>query len=283
MRDLAAVLADRATELPEVKPYRELARDQQEHAAAGGYRDALARKRSNLAGMPALALPFDHARPALLGIRRGMVVRSFGADTARELAQLAERLAIPAMTLRLTAVLLLLRDESGQADVSIGLSDERNRTAAYEHTMGLVHDVDALRVVLPARLTGGEAIAQVDAAIAEAERDAVPAHLLIEALGQPLDPSRGPLAQTFFGVLPDRKATSMVGTIVLEPERVVRTPFADLAFIASDSADERFAIIYNEDVFERSTIERMHANLGRYIATICVHTARMWPNLSPRP
>lgn len=119
---------------------------------------ALEHWRTRLAGVPALDLPTDHARPALATFQAGSVPLRIPAELVADAERLARSEHTTLFTVVLAAFQLLLGEHSGQSDFALGMPEAGRSRPGLHGAVGLLSDLLVLRADLSGRPTFRELV-----------------------------------------------------------------------------------------------------------------------------
>jgi amino acid adenylation domain-containing protein len=214
-----------------------------------------------LAGLPALALRTDRARPAVASFRGGRVEREIGAALARGLADLGRREnATPFMVL-LAGFYVLLHRWSGQDDIAVGVPLSRRTRPELEGLIGYLVNMTVLR----GDLRGEPAFTTLLERVRRFTLDAfahgdLPIEKLVESLASGRDLSRNSLYQVTFRLGNTPAADlELPGVGVTRIEGIVRdTAKFDLALAVYERGGGlRVLAEFATDLFDEATIARM--------------------------
>ena len=220
--------------------------------------------RGRLEGAPRLDLPTDRPRPAVQGFRGALETLRLPA------ARVRRRDATPFMVL-LAALQALLARHTGQDDVVVGSPIANRNRAEIEPLVGFF--VNSL--VLRGDLSGDPSFSEL---LAAARRTALEAYshqdLPFERLVEEMRPERRLSLNPLFQI---------VLAVQNAPLREVVLPGLSLAPVDLDFPVTRFdlevmawegdgeltvQLIYDTDLFDRSTIERLAGRFGRLLAAV---------------
>jgi amino acid adenylation domain-containing protein len=274
----AAAAARRPSPLPELPiQYADFARWQRAWLAGEPLERFAGYWRRQLAGVPPLRLPLDRPRPALQSTAGGFVPIALPAPRAAALRRLARRAtATPFMAL-LAAFAALLHRLSGQADFALGTWVANRTRPEVEGLVGFFVNNLALRFDLGgSRLTYGQLLARSrEIALAAYAHQDLPFEKLIEELGLPRDLSLPPLFQVVCVLQNAPAAPFALGDTALEllPPAGERANFDLTLELAESGGGFAGALIYNRDLFDRSTVARLAGHLGRLLASALAGTA----------
>jgi amino acid adenylation domain-containing protein len=211
---------------------------------------------------PVLALPADHARPAVQSFHGA--TRSFVLPPAltRSLRVLARRHDATLFMVLLATFKLLLHRYSGQSEIRVGVPNANRTRAELERVVGVFVNLHVLRTEVLANASFGDLIEAVKqtALGAQAHPD-LPFEELVQALNPARSLSHNPLVQVMYnhqtpGAASFRKELQQLRIEELEPE--TRTTQFDLTLTTLDEGEQlRAALTYSTDLFEAQTIDRL--------------------------
>jgi amino acid adenylation domain-containing protein len=223
-----------------------------------------------LAGVPVLELPTDRPRPALQSFRGAAHTVVLSADLSLALKELGRREdATPFMTL-LAAFQLVLGRWSGQDDFAVGTPVAGRTRAETEPLIGFFLN----NLVLRAELTEDPSFRALLGRVRETTLGAfahqeIPFERLLEELQPPRDLGRTPLFQVLFNLIPlseaDRLRLEGVESRAVgqgDPEAKF-----DLTLYATEGDRIRLRLVYNTDLFDSETAERLLAGLEQLLAS----------------
>ncbi|MFI6478620.1 amino acid adenylation domain-containing protein [Nonomuraea sp. NPDC050663] len=252
---LTARMENRQARLPEPGiQYADFAAWQRDFLAGGGVKPHLDFWRARLAGLPRdLGLPTDRPRPATRG--------HAGAEHALHLpAEVADRLEETARTGGATLFMVLLAGLkavlsrwAGQGDVVVGTPVAGRDLPEFEPVIGMFVNQLVLRTDVTGDPSFAELVEQVKATVLEALDHAdAPFDRVVEAVRPERDPSRTPLYQVSFNLLPmAERAQFPIGTAQ-----------TDLSFDVIRQADGiGIWIEYATELFDASTVARLGRGL----------------------
>src|SRR5690606_30873236 len=149
-----------------------------------------------------------------------------------------------------------------QDDIVIGSPIAGRNRSEIEHLIGFFINSLVLRTDLSGEPSFRELLARVRNVTLDAYANQdLPFEKLVEHIDPPRDPSRTPLFQVMFNMLPDwQRSVTALADLTAEPLAAERVQAKfDLTVFAADQPDGTLALrfVYNTDLFERETIERM--------------------------
>ncbi len=260
-----------------------------------------------------LELPTDRPRPPLQTFRGGSRSGRLPPALAARLYAVGSRAgATPFMTL-LAAFLALLHRLSGQPELRVGTPVAGRRSAALAGVVGYFVNPVVVRCELAGAPGFGELLGRVrEAAIAAFAHQDYPFALLAERLGGERDPSRSPVFQAMFVFYQERRSVErglggfalgesgarleLGGGLTLESVRLPRRAAQfDLTLMLAQSGDRgavgegeseasgegeaggdglAASLVYNSDLFDGATAERMLGQLQTLAAAAAADPAR---------
>ncbi len=280
----AAGLSGPPAELPELPvQYADFALWQRQRLQGPVLAAEIAYWKERLAGAPALELPTDRPRPALLS-PRGAARRIWleAATVAPLLALGVAHGATPFMTL-LAGFAALLGRYAGQDDLSLGTPVAGRTRAEIEGLIGFFVNTLVLRLELSGRPAFVDLLDRVrPVALGAFDHQELPFEKVVEELQPRRDPSRTPLFQVLFAFqnLGDRPAADLPGlTVSNTPLRGTTAKFDLSLVIGEDGGGLTGALEYNRDLFEAATIARLIGHLGVLLAAAAAEPERPLPEL----
>lgn len=214
-------------------------------------------------------LKTDHPRAAVQSYHGAMAKVAIDRVTSSALQEVSRRLNVtPFMTLLATFYLLLWAN-SREEDLMVGVSSAGRRRSELEGIMGYFLDT----VVLRANLGGDPSFIDVimqckDGLFSALSNDAVPFSMMVKELSAGRDSSKHPFFQVMFSLeppLPPMKDGWKFNRMDIHN--------GSTKFDLNMELDEcphgiEGRLIYNVDLFDRSTIERMVGNWYAIVAAI---------------
>ncbi|GAA3388823.1 non-ribosomal peptide synthetase/MFS transporter [Cryptosporangium minutisporangium] len=249
--------------------YRDYAAWQRERMA-GPEKDAdVAYWRGAIAGLEPLELPIDHPRPARQTFAGAEYTLDLGADVQAGVACLAEeRGATPYMVL-LAAVHAVLGRYSGQSDFAVGSPVAGRAHGELEKLIGMFVNTLTLRASLDGDPTFAELVDRTKETCLDAFAHAeLPFEQLVQALNVPRDVSRSPLFQVLFAVqnYAEHGGRAPTGiTFGHWPAPVTATRFDLEIYVKEDAGHLWATFVYNTDLFQAGTVERLAGHLQRLL------------------
>ncbi len=274
LREMASLYesfsANGPSALPELAvQYADYAMWQREFLSGEILEKQLAYWKQQLAGAPSsLDLPTDHPRPPVESSRGALQAVVLPKELLDSLRKFSRNEGVTLFMTLLAAFDVLLSRYSGQQDVVVGTPIAGRNRAEVEKLIGFFANTLVLRTDLSGDPSFRGLLARVrETAMGAYAHQELPFERLVEELNPERDLSRNPLIQVMI-VLQNLPTD---GTRIAELET---TPFStgtqsaklDLMLVASEvSQGLRTAVIYNTDLFEAETIQRMLGHFQRLL------------------
>jgi amino acid adenylation domain-containing protein len=262
----AAALTGQPAELPELRiQYGDFAAWQRAWPE-GVLADQLAYWAGRLAGLATLEIPTDRPRPPLQTFRGGTVPLFLPPAAGAALRALAERTGVTLFMLLLAGWQTLLHRISGQTDVAVGSPAANRSRLEIEGLIGFFINMLAYRTDFAADPSFAELLGRVRQGALEAYDHAdVPFERLVDELRLERDLSRQPLVQVMFALQDAGVDALRLPEVIAEPLHLAGAVAKfDLTLFLSDAGEAGFDgwIEYSSDLFDRSTVLRLAAQLG---------------------
>lgn len=225
----------------------------------------LAYWRRQLADLTPLNLPTDHPRPLVQTYNGSFVAAQLDENLLADVRALANAEGVTPFMIELAIFQVLLYRYTGQTDLVVGTPIANREWLQSESLIGSLVTTLALRANLTGDPTFREFLRRVRETTLEAYTyQSLPFARLVAELNPTRDTSYSPLAQVMFNVINVPMPSFDLGEMEFEQIEVDRagTQF-DLGFTLVDmSLQKSIRVEYNQDLFDRATIERM---LGHYL------------------
>jgi amino acid adenylation domain-containing protein len=233
--------------------------------------------------LPALELPFDHARPRRPSLRGGLVRHSLPAGLSRQIEELTRIAGVTPFILLLTAFKVLLRRYTGQDEIVVGVPAANRGAPELEKLVGLFLNTLVLRSHSDAAKTFVTFLGEIKQLALEAyEHQELPLEHIVAELQPDRDLSRNPMFQVMFV----HSSNSETGLALqdLEASSVRIDPgvskFDLTIFTAWHGNHLELTAEYSSDLFEESTISNM---LGAFEVLLAGITANPKATLDSLP
>ncbi|HEX2740525.1 MAG TPA: amino acid adenylation domain-containing protein [Rubrobacter sp.] len=220
--------------------------------------------KEQLADLPVLELPTDHPRPAVQthrGARRSLAMPE---SLTQALKELSRQEGTTLFMVLLGALQVLLSRYSGQEDIAIGTPIAGRTRAETEELIGFFVNTLVMRTYLSGDPSFREVLSRVrGVALGAYDHQDLPFEKLVEELQPERDLSRVPFSQVFFALQNVPQEALKLPNLVPEQQKVESgTVKYDLSFFLSEEEQGlRGRLVYNADLFDDATIERMLGHL----------------------
>ncbi|PYQ44520.1 MAG: hypothetical protein DMF77_07020 [Acidobacteria bacterium] len=234
--------------------------------------------REQLEGLQALELPMDHARPAVQTFDGAWRQRTL--PLLEQVRQLGRQEGTTLFMTLLAAFQALLHRYTGMDDVAVGSPIANRPRVELEALVGLFVNSLVLRTDLSGDPTFRDLLARVkDVALGAYDHQDVPFERLVEEVGGQRDLGRNPLFQVMFTLHGTAVEPVALPGLQARPLETATTPtHVDLELHLHENAGTLAATaVYNRDLFEASTIDRM---LGHFQVLLEAIVARPDARLS---
>jgi len=231
--------------------------------------ELLAYWKHHLAGAPTvLELPLDRPRPRVQGSQGEKVSFVLSPELSVRVQSSSRREGVTVFMTLLAAFQVLLARLTQRDDVVVG-TDLANRTRVEtEGLIGFFVNLLPVRTRLSDDLTFGELLKQIREVLLEAyARQALPFEKLVEEIKPPRDLSRNPLVQVLFVMQnTPRPVLDLPGVKVDWLDLGTETSRFDVVlFISENEGRIKTTWVYNAELFERASIERMSTQFERLL------------------
>ena len=230
--------------------------------------------RSRLGGaLPSLELPTDRVKPPYPTYRGAICKWSLDKVLSEDIARLSRRQAVTVFMTLLAAFKTLLMRYSGQNEIVVGSPIAGRNRSEIEGLVGFFVNMLALRSTLSPDLRFTDFLRQVrDITLGAYAHQDVPFEKLVEELQPERNINRSPIFQAVFILqnVPHRSSTLKLSELSIEPfELPVDTANFEL-ILELEETEQGLAggLIYNADLFDAQSIERMSANFRTLLKAI---------------
>ncbi|TDV43147.1 non-ribosomal peptide synthetase/MFS transporter [Actinophytocola oryzae] len=225
--------------------------------------------KNRLAGLEPLELPTDRARPATQTYHGDYVELTVDRDTTEALTALSRQDGGTLFMTLLAAYQVFLSRHARQDDFAVGASAAGRSAPELENVVGMFVTMLALRTDLSADPTFTELLTATRRDVLDAfEHADVPFAKVVQELGLPRDVSRSPVFQAMF-VLQNYEMGRFAGAATgsdtefrWTPMELRATRFDFELHLVEIPTGLWGKLVYNTDLFDRSTVERMADRLG---------------------
>ncbi|HKH45434.1 MAG TPA: amino acid adenylation domain-containing protein, partial [Thermoanaerobaculia bacterium] len=284
----AAFLEGRPSPLPELAiQYADFAAWQRRYLSGDRLEQELAWWREQLAGMPpALELPADRPRPAVLSVRGGAHSFAIDGETSAGLARLSRRHGATLFMTLLAGFAVLLQhvsgDESGD-ELAVGTPIAGRTRIEVEPLIGFFVNTLVLRADLsgdpdPVTLLGRLR----ETTLAAYAHQELPFERLVEELAPERERNRAPLVQVMFALQNaaagplERGPGQLLPGLELEAVALPSgTAKLDVTVVLRETAEGLAGDVeYSRDLFDGATIERLAGRFARLLAGVVADPRR---------
>jgi amino acid adenylation domain-containing protein/FkbH-like protein len=253
--------------------------------------------RGKLSGASALQLPTDRARPTTQSFSGAATNLTIPAKLLASLGELAIAEGTTIFMVLLAAFQVVLARWSGQEDIVIGTPIAGRNRSELEPLVGFFVNTLALRTDMTGNPPFRVLLSRVkEVAFGAYEHQEVPFEKIVETLQPVRDLSRHPIFQILLNAL-DFDATNSNATAAERPSNGTRaaspvlqanngsplTPIGgaeskfDLTLYFRNTGDLRLFAVYNVDLFDRATIERLLHHYHNVLDAIAADAnKRLW-------
>ena len=232
--------------------------------------------REALAEAPAmLELPTDRPRPREQSFNGAMVSLVVPEELTGQLKELSQRERVTLFMTLLAAFQSLLFRHSGQDDIVVGTPIANRRYRELEDLIGFFVNTLALRASSLATLTFSELLQKVrEVTLGAYAHQDLPFEKLVEELQPEHDLSRNPIFQVMFAVQNAPKSVLELPGLRLEGEGVESgaTRFDLECHLWEAGTVLSGVFVYNTDLFDHTTIERLAVNYQTLLQSITTNT-----------
>ncbi|WP_020524170.1 non-ribosomal peptide synthetase/MFS transporter [Catelliglobosispora koreensis] len=231
--------------------------------------------KQRLSGVAPLELPLDHPRPATQTYKGDFVELTLDARTTGRLEALSRAEGSTLFMTLLAAWQVFLSRHSGQDDFAVGVSVAGRSAPELENVIGMFINMLPMRAEVSGDPAFKDLLSRTKASVLDAfEHADVPFAKVVQELRVARDVSRSPVFQSMF-VLQNYEMgrfASVAGqdetTFTWMPMELKATRF-DLELHLVEVGDGLWGkLVYNTDLFTRSTVEQMTGRLTALLRSI---------------
>jgi len=257
----SALVEGRAVELPALPlQYADYALLQRERFSDEVLSKQLGYWKQQLANLPTLHLPTDHARPAVQTYRGDSVEMTLPPALTIALKEFGHGEGATLFMTLLAAFSALLSRHSGQEEIIVGTPVANRNHAEIEGIIGLFATTLALRIDLSGDPSFRDMVRRTkEIALSGFAHQDVPFEKLVEELNPERSLSHNPLFQVLFSLQNTPRQGLQLPGVVARPFKPAHgTAKFDVSFLFVESPEGlQGRLEYNADLFDRVTIERM--------------------------
>ncbi len=227
--------------------------------------------------IPELNLPYDRPRPPIQTYNGASLNVTVPHDLSAAFVEFCKQKHITVFTAALAAYAVLLRRQTGQADLLIGAPVMNRSMRQLESLVGLFLNSVVFRVDVNPSKSFEMLLARVRQTVLEAFDNEVPFEKLVEELRPERDPSRSPFFQTMLTVQNANTTPIVLPEVEVShlTEVAWNTSKFDLTvFFSQAESGLSVGAEYNTDLFEPTTIEAMLAQLVMVLGAVIRHPER---------
>jgi surfactin family lipopeptide synthetase A len=220
-------------------------------------------------------LNLDHPRGQIQSYRGAMVHVALDHETSAALKEVNQRLNVTLFMSLLATFYVLLLAESDRKDLTIATTSAGRHFSELEQLMGYFLDTLVLRVSLAEDPTFAELTAQCKEVLLGAiANDGIPFSMLVKELAPERDPSRHPFFQVMFSLEPPLASLGSAWKFARMDIHNGSTKFDINLELDDTPSGIEGRLVYNRDLFERSTIERMAEDWYAIVAEVVADPLR---------
>ncbi|HWX40369.1 MAG TPA: amino acid adenylation domain-containing protein [Blastocatellia bacterium] len=243
--------------------YSDFAEWQRAHLAGALLKEQLHYWKEQLSGVARIELPTDRPRPAAMTFRGAARMLHLSEALSNSLAMASRRRGVTVFMTLLAGWFAVLSRYTGQYDIAVGSPIAGRSRPEFEDLIGLFLNMLVLRGNLSGSPSFLDLLDQVrETTLGAYQHQDVPFEQLVQELQPERDLSRQPLFQVSFSFenVPQEKLT--LGGLNVEPISFdPGTTRFELELHAQESEGRvTFALLYNCDLFDDTTIERLLAH-----------------------
>ena len=245
--------------------------------------------KEQLAELPILELPTDHARPAVQTHRGARQTLALSRSLTEALKELARREGVTLFMVLLGAFQVLLSRYAGQEDIAIGTPIVGRNRSETEGLIGFFVNTLVMRTNLAGDPSFREFLSRVrEVALGAYDHQDLPFEKLVEELRPERDLSRTPLFQVFFNMLNLGGSTFELSGLRAERVQTSNTEsgfdptskFDITLYVAERRESLHLRLLYNADLFEPDTMSRMLGHFRTLLEGIAADPERRLSSIS---
>jgi amino acid adenylation domain-containing protein len=228
----------------------------------------LAYWREHLEDLPALELPVDHPRPAVMSYRGATVKVEFSQELTERLEQLSRRQGVTLFMSILTAFQMVLGRWAGQEDVAVGTGIANRNRRETEGLIGFFVNTLVLRTQMSGNPSFIELLKRVQQMTLKAyQHQDIPFEKLVDGLHPERDLSRTPLFQAMLMFQNLRMPVLQLPELrVSDFNTATETAKFDVMLTLQESCGTlNGELSYARDLYEAETMERMLGHLAEVL------------------
>jgi amino acid adenylation domain-containing protein len=262
----SAAVRGRQPDLPELPvQYPDFTAWERDRLARGELDDHLRYWEQQLAGLMPLEFPTDRPRPPAPSFHGETLRPEIPPDLVVKLRELARASSASLFMVLMAAFNVVLARYTGQDQIVLGTATGGRERKEVEPLIGLFTNMVVLRTDLSGDPAFRDVLARAkEVTLAAYDHESVPFAKVVERLRPARDPSRNPLIQIAFGLVPSEMLQQLAmpgltGEIVTGDQVTSRLDIA-INVMESESA-VTIQLEYATDLFDRARMERMVGHL----------------------
>jgi amino acid adenylation domain-containing protein len=219
--------------------------------------------------VPGLSLPLDHERPPIQSFRGAVLPFEVEPWLASRLKELGHAEGASLFMVLAAVFTALLQRCSGQEDIVFGTPLDQRSRPELASIVGFCLNAVVLRVDASGDPDFLDLLARVRKVVLDGVADAVPFGRIVRELQPDRDLSRNPLFQAMFTFEPSRAVADPEWSVGLFDLDLGAARF-DLTLEQDQRPDGQISarFIYNTDLFERETVERLQRHWLRLLKAV---------------
>ncbi len=229
----------------------------------------LAYWKRQLGDVPVLELPLDRPRPAMQTFRGSRVSFALSRALTEELKQFSGHEGASVFMTLATAFKTLLARYSGQRDICLGTSIAGRNRVEVENVIGFFINMLVLRTNLSGDPTFREAVRRVrEVTLGAYDHQDLPFEKLVEELQPPRTLSHTPLFQVVFTLHNQPRVSPSLQNLGMTrmPSQYDAAKYDLMLLMEEGREGLSGSFLYNTDLFDAATIERMAAHFECLLA-----------------
>ena len=258
--------------------YPEYAAWEREQLHSGRMTQQLSYWKRQLAGAPVvLEIPFDRPRPPVQSFRGAHLRLFFDGGLLARLKEVSRQEGVTLFMTLLGAWQVLLHRYSGQEEIMVGSPVANRSLPVFEGLIGCFVNNVVLRGDLRGNPTFREFLGRVKHTTLDAfEHCELPFDVLVDGVNPQRTASHAPLFQVFFTLLSFPTRTAPPAGLAAEMlESDTRASRFDLTIeLLEQDGQLRALYEYATDLFDESTIDRLHAHFGTLLRAVAADPSR---------
>ncbi|GET41347.1 amino acid adenylation domain-containing protein [Microseira wollei NIES-4236] len=274
---LAATTGE-ALHLPEMPiRYTDFAVGQRAWLQGEVHSNQLAYWKNQLAGLPPLHLPTDYPRPAVQNFVGKNVQFAIASQTTTALERLSRDCGVTLFMTLVAAFFLLVHRYSGQEDIAIATPIANRNRREIENLIGFFVNTLVLRCHVSGDMTFTDLLKQIRPVTLSAyARQDFPFEQVVEALAPERNSSQNPLVQVIFALQNAEMKPPVLPEMEVEfLDYEAHTVRFDLEVHLLQVEDGLTGhIIYNTDLFNDKTIERLANHFGTLLRSLATNSSQ---------